>query len=375
MCRISVREGVEQMILFVGSEDRGFFLQEPAKLKKMELDFVPGSLSIEHQLTEILKRQMDYLVIDIDQYVDPAEELATKIESVKRAKNCDVVIYAPGYDRRSRVIQELEKHGIRYYIFSANQAEAREAFERCMNGYYLEPEAAEEPEEAGDTAVKDPAGKRIGVTGVCRRIGTTTAAVQIVKYLQMKGYQACYIEVNETDFVQEHGRFFVSDQDEVLGKVSYEGVDMFYKQENLQEIFRQGYDYFVFDYGAYSERGFNKTSFLEKDIRVFVAGSKAAEMNYTQDVLRNEYYTDVLYLFNFISEKEKPDLLEYMDEKAEMTYFTVHAPDQFEYVYNPDFDRMLPVEDIREDDSGKKRRGRGLLPWKRKKGRNAHGEV
>lgn len=363
------------MILFVGSEDRGFFLQEPAKLKKIELDFVPGSLSIEHQLTEILKRQMDYLVIDIDQYVDPAEELGTKIESVKRAKNCDVVIYAPGYDRRSRVIQELEKHGIRYYIFSANQAEAREAFERCMNGYYLEPEAAEEPGEAGDTVVKDPAGKRIGVTGVCRRIGTTTAAVQIVKYLQMKGYQACYIEVNETDFVQEHGRFFVSDQDEVLGKVSYEGVDMFYKQENLQEIFRQGYDYFVFDYGAYSERGFNKTSFLEKDIRIFVAGSKAAEMNYTQDVLRNEYYADVLYLFNFISEKEKPDLLEYMDEKAEMTYFTVYAPDQFEYVYNPDFDRMLPVEDIREDDGGKKRRRLGLLPWKRKKGRNAHGEV
>ena len=91
---------------------------------------MPGSLSIEHQLTEILKRQMNYLVIDIDQYVDPAEELAAKIESVKRAKNCDVVIYAPGYDRRSRVIQELEKHGIRYYIFSANQAEAREAFER-----------------------------------------------------------------------------------------------------------------------------------------------------------------------------------------------------------------------------------------------------
>ena len=68
-----------------------------------------------------------------------------------------------------------------------------------------------------------------------------------------------------------------------------------------QEIFRQDYDYFVFDYGAYSERGFNKTSFLEKDIRIFVAGSKAAEMKYTQDVLRNEYYTDVRYLFNFIS--------------------------------------------------------------------------
>lgn len=362
------------MILFVGAEDRGFFLQEPAKIKNLTLNYIASSLSIEHQLTEILQKQMSYLVIDIEQYVDPADELAAKIESVKRAKNCDVVIYAPGYDRKSRVIQALESHGIRYYIFSANQADARDAFERCMNGYYIESEPLEkDPEEAGNAVMKDPTGKRIGVTGVCHRIGTTTAAVQIVKYLQMKGYKACYIEVNETDFVQEHGRFFVSDQDKILGKVSYEGVDMFYKQENLQEIFRQDYDYFVFDYGAYSERGFNKTSFLEKDIRIFVAGSKAAEMKYTQDVLRNEYYTDVRYLFNFISEKEKPDLIEYMDEKADITYFTVYAPDQFEYVYNPDFDRMLSVEDVGEGATGKKRRG--LLPWKKKKGAGAHGKI
>lgn len=362
------------MILFVGAEDRGFFLQEPAKQKNLKLEFVPSSPSIEHQLTEMLKSQMEYLVIDIEQYVDPADELAAKIESVKRAKNCDVVIYAPGYDRKSRVIQELEIRGIRYYVFSANQADARDTFERCMNGYYIAPELPEEAqEEIGGAVLKDPAGKRIGVTGVCRRIGTTTAAVQIIKYLQLKGYKACYIEVNETGFVQEHGRFFVSDQDEDLGKVSYEGVDMFYKQENLQEIFRQDYDYFVFDYGAYSERGFNKTSFLEKDIRIFVAGSKAAEMNYTKDVLRNEYYMDVLYLFNFISEKEKPDLLEFMDDKADSTYFTVYAPDQFEYVYNPDFGRMLPVEDALEDAGNKKRRGSFL--WRKRKGVDMHGKV
>lgn len=187
-------------------------------------------------------------------------------------------------------------------------------------------------------------GKRIGITGVCRRIGTTTEAVQLVKYLQVKGYKACYIEVNNTGFVQEHGQVFVSEHDEYLGRVTYEGVDLYYKQEKIQEIFHQDYDYFVFDYGAYSEQGFNKTSFLEKDIRIFVAGSKATEMKYTQQVLQNEYYMDVFYLFNFISEKERPELLEYMEEKAEITYFTVYAPDQFEYIHNPEFDRLIPVE-------------------------------
>lgn len=353
------------MILFVGAEDRGFFLRETAKIQGQELQYIESAPTIEMQLTKILDKTMDYLVIDIEQYVDKAEELATKIESIKRAKNCDVIIYAPGYDRRSRIITELVSRGIRFYIFSADQSGAREELERCLNGYYIDMEtAAEEQEEEGEaTEAQRHPGKKIGVAGVCRRIGTTTAAVQIVKYVQLKGYKACYIEVNDTGFVQEHGKVFVSVHDEFLGRVTYENVDMYYRQEILQEVLKQDYDYFVFDYGAYSDQGFNKTSFLEKDIRIFVAGSKASEMEFTVDVLRNEYYTDVVYLFNFISKKEKADLLEYMEDKAEITYFTVYSPDQFEFVYNPDFEKMLPVEDISEPKEEK----RSLFGWRKKK--------
>ena len=334
-------------------------------MQGQELQYIESAPTIEMQLTKILDRTMDYLVIDIEQYVDKAEELATKIESIKRAKNCDVIIYAPGYDRRSRIIMELVSRGIRYYIFSADQSGAREELERCLNGYYIDMETtAEEQEEEGEVseAQRHP-GKKIGVAGVCRRIGTTTAAVQIIKYLQLKGYKACYIEVNDTGFVQEHGKVFVSVHDEFLGRVTYENVDMYYRQEILQEVLKQDYDYFVFDYGAYSEQGFNKTSFLEKDIRIFVAGSKASEMKFTVDVIRNEYYTDVVYLFNFISEKEKTDLLEYMEDKAEITFFTVYSPDQFEFIYNMDLEKMIPVEDISEPKEEK----RSLFGWRKKK--------
>lgn len=364
MYRISVQEGgYAEMILFVGPEDRSFFLRETAKMKKMTISYVESSPSIELQLSDILEQSADYLVIDIEQYVTPADELAQKIESVKRAKNCDVIIYAPGYDRESRIITALARHEIRYYIFSANQADARQEFERCLKGYYVDLETPPETENMKEG--KDLSGRRIGVTGVCRRIGSTTAAVQLVKYLQLKGYKACYVEVNGTGFVLDHAKNFICVHDEYLGRVTYEQVDMFYKQENLQEILKQDYDYYVFDYGAYSEKGFNKTSFLEKDVRIFVAGSKASEMKYTQDVLQNEYYTDVLYLFNFISEREKPDLLEFMEDKAESTYFTVYAPDQFEYVNNPELDRLLPVEEARSEP---RRKRKGLFGrWRKEK--------
>ena len=157
-------------------------------------------------------------------------------------------------------------------------------------------------------------------------------------------------------------RTFNTVHDTYLGKVTFENVEMYYRQEKLLDVLKQEYDYFVYDFGTYMDTDFSKTSFLEKDVRIFVVGSKASEMSYTNELIRNEYYTDVNYVFNFISEKEKPELLEYMEEKAAQTYFTVSTPDQFEYVPNEAFEKLLPVEDISEPEE----EPRGFFRRKRK---------
>lgn len=344
------------MILFIGTEQRGYFLKETAAMKDMEISYIGSSPSITEQLNEILERQMQYLVIDVEQYIDPAQELAAEIERIRRAKNCDVIIYAPGYNWESSVIRELRKYDIRFYVFASTQAAAKEEFERCLNGYYIDTDAETLiTEDEMMMPERARMARKIGITGVCQRMGTTTAAIQLVKHLQIKGYKACYIEVNLTGFVEKQLEYFAgTEEDAVIGRVTYESVDMYYKQEFLQEVLRQDYDFFIFDYGAYSERGFNKTSFLEKDIRIFVAGSKAQEMRYTNEIIKNEYYTDVYYLFNFISEKEKPDIIEFMEEKEGRTFFTVYTPDQFEYVQNSEFDRLIPVEDVSPNAGRKK---------------------
>lgn len=175
-------------------------------------------------------------------------------------------------------------------------------------------------------------------------MGTTTQALQIVKYLQMQGYKACYVQVNDTKYVESFYQYFKTTHDTYLGKVTYEGTDMYYKQELLLEILNQGYDYYIYDFGTYSATDFNKTSFLEKDIRIFVMGSKASELKYADEVLENKYYTDVSYLFNFISEQERPDILELMEERAERTYFTAYVPDPFVYIPNDTFRKVIGVK-------------------------------
>ena len=293
------------MILFAGSQERGFFAQETAAIKEMELEYLQGSLTIKNHLNDILSRQCEYLIFDIEQYVDSAEEVAAEIKRIEGAKNCQVIIYAPGYDRQSKIIQELQNQGILYYIFAVSQTEAREELERCLYGYYKEPETNPYQEEAEAQEELKP-GIKIGIAGVCRRIGTTTFAIQLVKYLQLKGYRACYLEVNDTGFVQKHeARFYAEEHDANIGKVRFENVDMFYKPENLPEVLKQEYDYYIYDFGTYMNADFNKTSFLEKDVRIFVSGTTASEMDETETILRNEYYSDIMYVFNLFPNVRK----------------------------------------------------------------------
>ena len=52
-----------------------------------------------------------------------------------------------------------------------------------------------------------------------------------------------------------------------------------------------------------------------------MSGTTASEMDETETILRNEYYSDIMYVFNFVSEREKKDVLEFMENKAERTFF------------------------------------------------------
>ena len=142
----------------------------------------------------------DYIIFDIEQYVDNAEALAEEIMQIGRAKSWTVVIYAPGYDRESRIVQQLMYQGIRYFVYSGNFAEAREELERCLNGYYRNRrEGTAGSGKAGGSKERDPDRCGWGMPpdgnhDLCPAVGQVSA---------LKGYKACYVEVNATGFVEQ----------------------------------------------------------------------------------------------------------------------------------------------------------------------------
>lgn len=329
------------MILFIGKQESGFFCEDVAEQRGLKCAYVPENLHIENQAKEVLryKEVARYAVFDIEQYADEPQEIESWILKIQDAIGVKIIIFAPGYSSESNIISGLYCKGIKNFIFSVYLAEQKEDLELCIDGYFesfgyenrgISFQEKEEKEEE-ETENRESRGKTIGVAGAVARMGTTTQAIQFVKYLHFTGYRAAYIQMNSHGWVEQlEAAYSETEHDPEKGLVTYQGIDMYYRLDRLQDVLKK-YDYYVYDYGVFSEHGFNKISFLEKEIQIFVVGSKPGEFDKTYQVVKNNFYNRNFYIFNFTAETEKKDLLELMEEKAEDTFFAGEVRDPFSY--------------------------------------------
>ncbi len=167
-----------------------------------------------------------------------------------------------------------------------------------------------------------PPYQTIAVSGCIDRIGTTTQAIQLVKYLVFRGHRACYIELNENGYIQALKELYEDgvSSDDGIGRVTYQSVDMFYRKDKIADVLRLGYEFYVYDFGIFDAVGFSLVSYLEKNIKVMVCGIKPNEVGCMSEVLSSLYDKEIEYIFSFTHESDKKDILELMSDRAEHTF-------------------------------------------------------
>lgn len=265
------------MIIFVGTKERGFFCEDVAIKIGTTCEYIEANIHIENQIKDIMdyKEKCEYLIFDIEQYADDSKMIIDWILKIRDAVNAKIIIYAISYSPQSELVSGLYENGIKNYIFSSYLSDMKEDLELCINGYYenfgyeekRDITFSSEEQQSEEEENKKTFTKTIGIAGSIKRMGTTTQALQIVKYLLFKGYKAAYYEMNNHKFVLSVAEAYSDvSKDDVDGLVKYQSVDMYYKAEKLKEVQNKDYDYIVYDFGVYSEHDFNKVSFLEKDI-------------------------------------------------------------------------------------------------------------
>lgn len=344
-----LREG-NTVIVFIGQQIRGKWMEEVTGrlMEGEEFSFIPESAKIGNHVNPILAHPCSYMIFDVEQYVDEAGVLADQILRIHQVNNAKTIIYAPGYSPTSRVITALLEKQFKNFILSTGLSDQKDELEKCLNGYFDKHSVSEfgyvEPVLEEEEFKNHLNFKNIGIAGANARIGTTTQAIQIIKYLMLCGYRAAYIEMNDHQWVKELKEWYEVQTDEESGKVTYCSVDLFYDQLKLKGVLKQGYDYYVYDFGVYSEPDFNKISFLEKDYQIFVCGCNPDEMRRACHLLKNSFYDDALYLYSFVPEADQKELSQLMEEKRRKTFFVPYTPDPFVYCNADIYKNMIPVE-------------------------------
>lgn len=306
------------MIIFVGTEDKGFFLQDVSIQEKI---FFTGYIKLDELKSYVLKNENSCIVIDVTLWSEDSKIIADKINDVAASTRSRVIVFAVGYPLNSKLCCALREYGIRNIITAGNLADIKTEFKAFYNDESTEiiKRVTTEPIE---NEIRNFTATTIAVVGAQNRIGTTTQCFQIVKYLSSKGYKAAYLEFNDTDYLKKMKRLFgLSEND-----FSFECIHI-YSKEQINKVVHE-FDYIVYDYGSIISQTFNQYSFLERNISIVICGAKAGEIEYsTQALGLMQKYNNVIYLFNFVARSDETDIIAQMGHHK--TYFSPLIPDTF----------------------------------------------
>lgn len=200
---------------------------------------------------------------------------------------------------------------------------------------------------------------KIAVIGAMRRIGTTTVALQLVKYLNdQEEHAAAYLQYNKSDFITDLKEICCADQDTGKpDKITFANTDIFSDPRKVSGIISSGYQYIVYDYGDI--KSISQSSAFEKDIIIIVGGGEPDEIRAMTAAMEVFNQKNVFYFFNFTPFSDREELLDMMEGYRNKTFFLDYIPDKF--CYNPDlggaFARMMESDyEVEDLTTGKEKR-------------------
>ncbi len=327
------------MIRFVGSE-KSYYAKEVAETLKLPFehnsDITYWTLKSVEQ--ESLKSPCEFLVIDIGYLTESSDEIAASIQKISLSITSKIIIIAEGFADDSTLMSKIKELNLSlFFITSQNPATVKEKYEYAFTG--LKKEKMEKNQEIPHKPLSPNSQpyvlntknnfETIAVAGCMSRIGTTTQCIQIAKYFVSNGKAACVVEMNQSGHIKLMSDYYATQYiDKELGQVKIENVDLFYNPENISRILNMGYDYIIYDFGAFHKQ-FPQIQFIEKQYKFIVAGTKPNELVQTLPVLQAFSHDDINYIFSFTPEIDQKDILELMQDKKQKTFFAGYIPDAF----------------------------------------------
>jgi hypothetical protein len=328
-------------------------------------------------------------VIDLSGLKDTSDEIVEAVSAFKTIyADTRVIVIADREPENSPLFTRLTGLGV-YDIVTDLDGDA---LKKCLT-VGMSREEAEKPDVTSRTTAETPAPEpaavpapsparekiranrdfkkhkqfvTVAVCGTEPHIGATQHALLMTKFLCCVGFRACYLEANDRRNILYLSRAYSVNANERKRLLQFEGVDMYFDFK-LPEIVNGGYDFLIFDFGRFGE--LEPASFLTKDIKLVVGGTKAWEMPaYTPVFAATEGCRDVQFIMNHAPPGEKDGIRSLMG--GYKTHFSDYAPYPFTTGANSDmykeiFRDFLTVEQTAaQSEPGRTGRTNFFIKWK-----------
>lgn len=360
------------MIIYITSHQNEFLFKEIAEEQNLNIMTITGQTN----LLDFIKKDFrnlntcDHLIIDLK-----AVEEKTDIQQMSSAITCFRQLYgdkrisvvAIGYKHGNTILGMLFGKGV-YNIISAPASPLQKLeIEKCFSkeGMLYKDSCRFELQNmpllvasSEKVIIKKENRKQtitVGVLGTQEHIGTTTQALLITKFLsELANISACYIETKNTNGIKSIKDYYQETVfDEKIHRIVYENIDIYTSEGNTAEILSFGYDFLVYDMGSYlnfDEK--DKESFMQKDIKIIVAGNKAWETSSLKKVKDELSKNDLTFIFNFTPEDEKTIIKDLLKKVTEKIFFAEYTPYPFQvknkFIFEEIFKNFIDSNEIEE---------------------------
>lgn len=323
------------MIAYVGEDDFEYVVKQVAEEVMLPYEKIDPISDAETLVRELLQGEFSQYMIDLNPFLDSLDDVAEIFGRFNQVTRSPVFFIAIGLSMESRLICRLRNAGFRFFVFSTTIGGMQRQLRDCFEGleYAAPPLSAQA--QFTQKSVETLQGhercgaKSVSFLGVQSRIGTTTIAIQFAKFLLFCGYRACYIEAGKQGHIQTLPILFGdAKHDPDVCMVSFEQLDFFYDLRQIGAIRERDYDVFVYDYGS-TESDDLRVDFLDKELKVFVSGSKPWEVGKMSPFLPYLNEGSSHCVFNFTGKNMRDAILQNMKPYDERTHFCASTFDPF----------------------------------------------
>ncbi|AGK97117.1 hypothetical protein [Clostridium pasteurianum] len=319
------------MLLYLSSNENIGIFDFLSKEKGMVIKKLSGEFYLKKFVIHDMRNlsHYSYFAIDLKALKDTENEIIEAVIAFKTMYDSRIILFEEGVKVENEIMSRLFDEKIYNIIISEEIPEIKNEILKCIS---VKGKTQEDwsilsgintnvEENLKTQYTFNHKNIKIAVAGVSSKVGTTTTAFNMAKFLLEIGAKVSYTEANSNEHLKEIAAYY-----------KFLKVENYYKYNGIEyypnKQFPDDYNFNIFDLGSLNLGTI--AIFKSCDIKILCCGSKPYELNDTHKAinLHDDMYLNTL--FSFTAETEEVKIRKMFDKSINKIHFQDYSPSLFD---------------------------------------------